>query len=166
MSIAEAPVRVSTGTPGANTPVSTAASSGESLEDALVRSGVVTPTALDRATRIRARMESPRPLHEILVEQGELTVEHLEQVRRGRRARMLLPDILLEDGALDAGGVAAFLEARANEPLRAERSLLIDGGLINEEQYLRALGGKLDIPFIEPEIGEIQTDLYRKIPFA
>jgi type IV pilus assembly protein PilB len=166
MSIAEAPVRASTGTPGANTPVSTAASSGESLEDALVRSGVVTPTALDRATRIRSRMESPRPLPEILLEQGELTVEQLEQVRRGRRARMLLPDILLEDGALDAGGVAAYLEARANEPLRAERSLLIDGGLINEEQYLRALGGKLDIPFIEPEIGEIQTDLYRKIPFA
>ena len=147
-------------------PVAVPVEGTESLEMALVRSGTVTPAAAERALKIRARMESPRPLPEILIEMGALTAEQLDRVARRRRARMSLPDLLKEDGALDAAGIATFAETKANEPGRSDRDILIEGGLVTEEQFLRGLGGKLDIPFIEPEIGEIQTDLYRKVPFA
>ncbi len=138
----------------------------DSLVAALVQSGALKPASVDRATRIRARMESPPPLHEVLIEMGELTRDQLEVVARRRRTRMSLPEILVEDGAMDAAAEVIFRESKAKDPGLSDRDALIDGGLINEEQFLRALGSKLDIPFVEPEIGEIQTDLYRKIPFA
>jgi len=121
---------------------------------------------VERATRIRARLESPRPLHDVLLEMGALSAAQFDGVKRRRRAGMSLMGLLLEDGALDEGGAVAFAEARAIDATRSDRDLLLEGGLVTEEQFLRALGTRLDIPFIEPEIGEIQTDLYRKIPFA
>jgi type IV pilus assembly protein PilB len=138
----------------------------ESLEQALERSGLVTPEALQRAARIRGRMESPRPLHEVLLELGELKEEQLETIRRRRRTRMSLCDILVEDEAIDAGTAAIYREAKARERGKSDRVLLVERALVTEEQYLRALGTKLDCPFMVPEIGEIQTDLYKKVPFA
>jgi len=136
------------------------------LEQELLASGAVSPAAVERANRIRARLETPRPLHDVLIEMGALSATQLETVKRRRRTRMSLAALLLEDGALDAASATLFDQAKAAEPSRTDRDLLIEGGLVTEEQYLRAVGAKLDIPFIEPEIGEIQTDLYRKTPFA
>ncbi|MCU0646509.1 MAG: GspE/PulE family protein [Gemmatimonadaceae bacterium] len=138
----------------------------ESLEQALERSGLISAETLQRVTRIQARMESPRPIHEVLVEMGELTVEQVDSVRRRRRTRMTLADILREDEALDEVGAQTYREAKSAQPTRADRALLVDAGLVTEEQYLRALGARLDIPFVSPEIGEIQTDLFKKVPFA
>ncbi|MCU0634272.1 MAG: hypothetical protein MUE41_05320, partial [Gemmatimonadaceae bacterium] len=138
----------------------------ETFEQALERSGLVSAAALERATRVQARMEAPRPLAEILVELGELTAEQVDTVRRRRRTRMALVDILVEDGAFDATGAATYLAAKGKDPSRPDRALLLEGGLVTEEQYLRAIGAKLDTPFLEPEIGEIQTDLFKKVPFA
>lgn len=137
-----------------------------SLVEALVQAGVVKPSAVDRATRVRTRMDSPPPLHQLLLEMGELTRDQLESVAKRRRMRMSLVDILVEDGAMDQSAAARSYETKANDPGRSDRDILIDGGLVNEEQFLRALGSKLDIPYLEPEIGEIQAEVYRKIPFA
>jgi type IV pilus assembly protein PilB len=138
----------------------------ETLEQALLASGAVSPQAVERANRVRARLEAPRPLHEVLLEMGALSADQLEAVKRRRRTRLSLAALLVEDGALDPATATLFEQAKALEPARSDRDLLVEDGLVTEEQFLRALGARLDIPFMEPEIGEIQTDLYRKIPFA
>ena len=139
---------------------------GESLEESLVRLAGVSPKDIERAERIRARLETPRPLGDVLLEMGAVSQDKLEVVERRRRQRMSLVELLIEDGALEQEGAEAYWEAKAAEPTPTDRQALIESGLVKEEDYLKALGSRLDIPFIEPAIGEIQTDLYQKIPFA
>jgi len=138
----------------------------ESLEESLIRLAGVRPKDIERAKRIRSRLESPRPLGEVLLEMGAVSEDKLQLVERRRRQRMSLVELLVEDGALDDEAAEAYWHLKGADPIPTDRQALIESGLVKEEAYLKALGSRLDIPFIEPAIGEIQTDLYQRIPFA
>jgi len=134
--------------------------------DALVRFVGLDEAIVERARRIQARMEQPRPLGEILVELRAISAEDLAQATRRRRAQMTVLDLLREDGHLSDEGLAAYRAAKAQQPPRSDRQALVEGKLVREEVYLKALGAKLNIPYVEPQIGEVSTALLKKFPFA
>lgn len=152
-------------TQGANEP------DGDPLDEdpvvaALMRYASLDAKAVERARRIHARLESARPLHELLVESGAVSEGDVARAQRLRRGRMSILDILEEDEVIGDEERATYEEAQAARPRPSDRDILVGGGLVREEQYLKAVGAKLDIPFVEPQIGAIDTELYTKVPFA
>jgi type IV pilus assembly protein PilB len=134
--------------------------------EALIQFAGVTEEQVRRAERIRGRMESPLPLGEMLVQQEILTADELKKAKSRRMARMSVVEILLERGQLTEGAHKAYTTAKSANPPPPDRDVLVGSNLVPEEEYLKALGVKLDIPFVEPQVGEVDTRLYDKIGFA
>jgi type IV pilus assembly protein PilB len=132
------------------------------LESLLLREGVVTEAQLDRTRRIAGRLASARPVGEILVELGQLARAEYDRIVRLHRAELSLESILLEDGALSEQGLTAYRIAKVKSPSRGERSLLVEDGLVSEEQFLRALASKYDMAYVEPEVGLVDLELLKK----
>ena len=134
--------------------------------DALRRFADIADEDLRRAERIRGRMQTPKPLGEILVDMGRLSQEQFDDAIARRRAQMTVVELLMEGGHLSPQEHQVYLDEKALSPTPSDREVLVDGGLVSEEHYLRAVGTRLQIPFVEPQIGEVDTDLLDRIPFA
>ncbi len=136
-----------------------------SVETLLVREGSVSETQLERAHRIARHLQRPRKAAEILIEMGQLARGEYDRVLRLHRSELELADILRDDGVLDEAGLERYREARAADPHAPERALLADSGLVTEEQYLKAVSTRHDIPYIEPEVGLVDMSLLARASF-
>lgn len=134
--------------------------------EALIRIGGVTPAQIQRAQRIAAKMEGNRPLGEVLVDLQMMTPDALERVMRHRRSRMTVAQLLREAGHLSDDKLRTYLAARKQTPQPAPRKILLEDGLVREEHYLEAVGLKLNIPYVEPQVGEIDREILDRIPIA
>jgi type IV pilus assembly protein PilB len=143
----------------------TASTSPASLEDLLIRECGVTAKQVERARRIVSRLKSPKPLTEVLMELGQLTRSEHERIIRLYRSRLDLAEILREDGVLDDEGVLAFRRAKRDAPDGKDRQILVDGGMVEEEQYLKALSAKHGIPYLMPEVALLDEKLLEKTSF-
>lgn len=135
-------------------------------EEALITFAGVSEADLRRARRVRDRMEHPEPIGDVLVGLGLLGREDLDAAVARRRSRMSVVELLNEHGHLTDRDLLLYREEKGLTPPPSDREILVDGGLVSEEEYLRAIGTRLAIPFVEPQIGEVDTDLLDRIPFA
>jgi type IV pilus assembly protein PilB len=133
------------------------------LGDLLVEEGLVTEAQLERARRIAGRLQNARPVGEVLVELGQLAHSEYDRIIRIHRSRLSLVRILQEEAILDDEQVRAYEAGSARNPGDGDRKILVDGGLVSEDQFLRALSTKYDIPFIEPDISLIDVSLLSRI---
>jgi len=129
------------------------------FEDHLIAEGAVTVEQLERARRVAQRLREPRRPGDLLVEMGQLARAEYERVARSHRARLRLDQVLFEDGALDADGLARYAALRAASPHVGDRALLVDTGFVTEQQFLEALAAKHDVPFVEPDVGLVDETL-------
>ncbi len=150
-------------------PISTAPASAANEDpeiEALLQVGKVTPAEVQRAQRIASRMEGSRPLGEVMVELGMLTAEANDRVTRHRHGRMTVAQLLRESGHLPDEKLKVYLTARKQRPQPSPRKILFEDGLVREEHYLQAVGRKLDIPYVEPQVGDIDREILERIPIA
>ncbi|MFQ5767750.1 MAG: hypothetical protein ACE5ID_07180, partial [Acidobacteriota bacterium] len=142
-------------------------SSALDLEALLVAEGAVRQEQIDRAQRVASRLQTPKPVPELLVELGQLSREDFDRISLLYRSRQSLTDILHEEGTLDDDGLAAYEQARKASRRKTDRQILVDSGLVSEEKYLRALASREDFPFVEPEGAIVDVDLLSKasIPY-
>jgi type IV pilus assembly protein PilB len=133
---------------------------------ALIELTGVSPDLVERAERIRGRMENPGPLGEVLVKMGAISAEDLEKAKQQQMARMSVAEILHARGQLTDKAIEVYQKRIAESPAPSDREVLVGGSLVSEEQYLKALSTKLDIPYVEPQIGDVDASLYKKITFA
>lgn len=145
-------------------PRSTAGSAGD-IEKLLLDEKLVSEVQLDRARRIAAKMQHPKPLGEILVELGQLARSEHDRILQLHRASLDIAGILHDCGALSAEGLAMYRRLKHEQRHRTDRSLLLDEELVTEEQYLRALGIKKGIPYVEPEIALVDDELLARATF-
>ncbi len=132
------------------------------IEALFVREGAVTEAQVERARRIAARLPKPRPIGEILAEMGQLARAEYDRIHRLHRSMLSLAQILAEDGVLGEQDLAAYAHSRQLAPEATERQLLVDGGLVNEENYLKALAARHDVPYVEPDVGLVDLALIGK----
>lgn len=132
----------------------------------LIELAGVSPSVVERAQRVRDRMENPGPLGEIVVKMGALSAEDLEKARQRHLARLDVAEILQARGQLTDRAVQVYQQRKSETPSPSDREVLVVGSLVSEEQYLKALATKLDIPYVEPQIGEVDASLYKKVTFA
>jgi len=136
---------------------------GERREEAeLIEFGGVKREHIERARKIMKRMQRPGSLGRILVETGVLTENALTEITNRRRSKLSLVGLLAEEGHLGAEGIAAYDDNSRQNPDLSERELLVDSQLVTEEQFLRAVSIKHDLPFLEPEVSEIDAAVMAK----
>jgi type IV pilus assembly protein PilB len=133
------------------------------LEDLLLAEGLINEDQLLRARRVAARLQDSKSIGEVLVDLGQLTRSEHDRVIRLYRSKLGVAHILLEDRILDAKGLAQYQAMRTQDPGADDRDLLVDGGVVTEEQYLKALCEKDDIPYVEPDISLVDTALLTKV---
>ncbi|MFN0182041.1 MAG: ATPase, T2SS/T4P/T4SS family [Gemmatimonadales bacterium] len=136
------------------------------LEQLLLREGAVDEAQLERARRIRERLQQPKRLAEILVDLGQLPRAEYDRIVRRYRSSLSLSAILHDMGVLDAAGLARFEAARLATPGARDQDLLVGNGLVTEEQYLRALALRHDLPYLEPEVGLVDPAVMGKTSLA
>jgi type IV pilus assembly protein PilB len=119
----------------------------------LVREGVLAEEHVEAARQAGMLLDDPFALTDVLVELGHMNGDDLERHKALKRSRQSLAAILHEEGLLDREGLAKVNENWDEDPNRSEWSLLVETGLISEEQYVRTLGLKYGVPYEEPEIG-------------
>jgi type IV pilus assembly protein PilB len=135
------------------------------VERLLREEGSVTAAQIERARKIARHLHHRRTVAEILIEMGQLARAEHDRVVRLHRAELDLGEILRDDGVLTANGLAAYRAAKARDPLAPERALLVDPGLVTEEQFLRAVAERHEIPYVEPEAGLVELALLSRISF-
>lgn len=138
----------------------------DAFEDLLLKEGLVTPDQLERAHRIIARMQHPKPVGEVLVEMGQLARSEHERVLRLYRSQLSITNILQEEGALDDEKLAKYEKLKSDHPDHTERELLVGSDLVTEEQFLKALAVKYDIPYVEPDVSLVATKLLDKVSIS
>ena len=135
----------------------------EEFENLLLSEGLVTEKQLMRARRVSARLQEPKSVGEVLVDLGQLTRSEHDRLLHMYRSSQSMARLLFEDGILEEEGLARYEAARAANPHSGERDILIGEGLITEEQYLRALCLRDDIPFVEPDVSLVDTSLLARV---
>ncbi len=133
------------------------------FESLLVAEGLVTEAQLERARRVTRMLKHERHATDVLVETGQIARVEFERVRRKYRSSLSIAAILAEDGALDDVRAESYRLARAEDALATERELLVESGLVTEEQYLRALGTRHDLPFVEPDASLVDPGLLLRV---
>jgi type IV pilus assembly protein PilB len=129
------------------------------LEELLLEEGLVDTNQLERARRIVARLQKSKPVGEVLVELGQLARSEMDRVVRLHRSKLSIARVLQEEGSLDNDGLEAYVKAKSLNPRQTDRQILVDGALVTEDQFLRALSTKHDIPYVEPDVSLVDTTL-------
>jgi type IV pilus assembly protein PilB len=133
------------------------------FEDLLLSEGLVTEEQLTRARRVSARLQEPKSVGELLVDLGQLTRSEHDRLVRLYRSKLGIARVLFENAILDEEGLARYDAMKSGNPNRSERDILLGEGLVTEEQYLRALSAKHEIPFLEPDISLVDIALLTKV---
>jgi type IV pilus assembly protein PilB len=133
------------------------------FETLLLEEGLVTEDQLDRARRVSARLQAPKPIGDVLVDLGQLTRSEYDRLMRLYRSKLDIADVLLEDAILDGHGLALYEAAKSRDCGLSDRDILLTEGLVTEVEYLRALCAKDDIPFLEPDVSLVDTALLAQV---
>ena len=133
------------------------------FENLLLAEGLATEEQLTRARRVSARLQEPKSVGEVLVDLGQLTRSEHDRLVHLYRSKLGIARVLFEDAVLDENGLTRYETAKSKKPNLAERDVLLGEGLVTEEQYLRALCARDNIPFMEPDVSLVDTSLLAKV---
>lgn len=132
----------------------------------LLEEQVVGEKQLRYAERIRAKLEDPRPLIEVLTELGYASEEQIDAALAKRRADIPLGELLVERGHLRPDELANALDAQAKAPEPRPRlgEILVDRRAISDRELTRVLADHLGFPMLEPSLSELDRGLLSTAP--
>jgi type IV pilus assembly protein PilB len=131
----------------------------------LVREGFLTPKQVEYASRIRSRLESPRPFLEVLRELKYVTDDQITQVIRTNYETLNLENLLLEVGLLSEQNLQIALKIQAEEkPPKSLREIFVHNNFIGEQKMVQFLSQRLGFPLIELDKSQIDRQLLSKGP--
>jgi type IV pilus assembly protein PilB len=133
----------------------------DSIVERLLSDGAIQQDQLDRALRIRERMEEPVPLTEVLVRLGLVTHQQIDKLLHEQRRSLPIEEILVSQGALsreEYDESCRIAEAHG----RLLRDVLLERGSVSERQYLLALSEKHELPFVDLDVGMVDRKLLRQ----
>ncbi|NWF56317.1 MAG: type II/IV secretion system protein [Syntrophaceae bacterium] len=131
----------------------------------LVRDGFLTPKQVEYATRIRARLESPRTFLEVLKELKYVTDDQINQVIRTSYESINLENLLLELGLLSEENLKTALQIQAEEkPPKSLREILVQNNFIGEQKLVQVLSQRLGFPLMELDKSQIDRQLFSRGP--
>jgi type IV pilus assembly protein PilB len=140
-----------------------------SLDDvtqtALINEGLLTKEQLSKARKIAEHLNGEKTLGDVLLEMNWISRPRLDDFVRRSRSRVSISDILIARRLVTDNDVRAAREIQRKSSSKPKRigETLIDMGLIEERHIIEALAEKFNLPIVEPDITQIDSELVRKV---
>jgi len=129
----------------------------------LVRDGIVTQMELNHGLQVQKEQEDRLSLGEILVNLGFVTRRKLREAIKQYGKRMLFGEVLVENGTITAEHLNEALAVQQATG-KALGTILVEMGVMTENELARALGRQLDIPYTVPKLRLVDMKLFRRLP--
>jgi type IV pilus assembly protein PilB len=130
----------------------------------LLKEGLVTEAQVHHATRVQARLESPRSLLTVLQELQIVTVDQIRQAVRANPQSMRLGDLLIELGHLREVDLRAALAAQQSSTGKKRLGeILVESRVMSEHKLTEVLADLFGLLCVEPRITEIERPLLVKM---
>src|SRR6266480_1448709 len=133
-------------------------------ESALINEGLLTKEQLSKARKIAEHLGGQKTLSEVLLEMNWISQPRLDDFVRSCRSRISISDILIARRMITEQDVMAARETqRKSAKSKRIGETLVEMGLIEERHVVEALAEKFNLPLLEPDITEIDSELVRKV---
>lgn len=135
------------------------------IVDLLLQEKLLAPKQVEYATRVRSKLETPRPLLEVLKDLKLIAEDQIKKVVKDSRRPMCIGTILLELGFIKADALQRALNIQADEKnSRKLGEILLEHHLVEEQVLIEVLSLQLGFPLVEPEFIEIDQKLFSRVP--
>ena len=134
----------------------------EVTESALINEGLLTKEQLSKARKIAEHLGGERSLSEVLLEMNWISQPRLDDFVRKCRSRRSISDILIARHLVTEQDVMNAREIQRKSP-KSKRigEILVEMALIEERHVIEALAEKFNLPLLDPDITEIDSELVR-----
>ncbi len=133
------------------------------IVDLLLREKILNNRQVDYAKRVLSKIQTPRPLLEILKELDFVQDDQIKDAVRESRMPMCIGNLLLELGCISFEDVQRALKIQREDPNpRKLGEILLELGLIDEHALIEVLSLQMGFPHLEPEFSEIDQELFNR----
>ncbi len=134
------------------------------IVELLLREKILTDKQVDYAARVLCKIETPRPMLEVLRELNFIDDEQIKDTVRESRVPMCIGSLLVELGYIPFEDVQRALKIqRENRNHKKLGEILLDHRLIDEHALIEVLSLQLGFPHLEPEFSEIDLKLFNTV---
>jgi type IV pilus assembly protein PilB len=135
----------------------------QALVGFLLEAGLLNSDQIDYATRIHAKLSRSLPIIDVLKELKYVDDEQIQAIIHENLDKLRLGDLLVELGMLTEDALKTALQIQSKErPRKKLGEILVSKNLIKEQKLLKILSIQLKIPICEPDLIEIDKDLFSK----
>ena len=136
----------------------------EVTQSALINEGLLTQEQLSKARKIAAHLDGQKSLGDVLLEMSWISKPRLEDLVRRCRSTVSISDILISRRLVSDSDVrnAREIQRKATQKKRIGETL-VEMGVIEERHVVEALAEKFNLPIVDPDITEIDSELVRKV---
>jgi type IV pilus assembly protein PilB len=131
------------------------------IVELLVQEKILNAKQLEYASRVLAKLETSRPILEVLKELDFVDAVQIKDTVRRCRVPMCIGSLLVELGRIDSEDVQRALKIQASgQDHKKLGEILLEQQLIDERSLIEALSVQLGFPKIDPEFVEIDHKLF------
>ena len=135
------------------------------LVDHLLRCGYLTDQQIEYARRVQIKLESSRPLLQVIRELKFITAERIKEALQKYPVSMRIGELLVELGHIDVSDLQTALDIQAAEkPRRKLGEILLERARVDEHVLAETLSLQMGVPFVEPEWDSIDRKLFARVP--
>ena len=134
------------------------------IVELLLREKILSEKQVDYATRVLSKIETPRPMLEVLKELNYVDDNQIKETVRDCRVPMCIGNLLVELGYIsseDFQRVMRIQSVDSNHKKLGE--ILLEHRLIDEHALIEVLSLQLGFPHLEPEFSEIDPVLFGRV---
>ena len=145
-------------------PLPTDAGENNQIVELLLREKILTDQQFDYASRVLSKIETPRPMLEILKELQYIDDDQIKDTVRESRLPMCIGSLLVELGYLPAEAVQRALKIqREDRDHKKLGEILLEHRLIDEHALIEVLSLQMGFPLLDPEFREIDQELFNRV---
>ena len=145
-------------------PLPEAAGGSNQIVALLVREKILTAKQVEYAARVLAKIETSRPMIDVLKELNFIDEDQIKETFRRSRVPMCLGSLLVELGYIAYEDLQRALKIQSEQKNSKKLGeILLDRRLIDERLLIEALSLQLGFQHIEPEYIEIDQKLFGSV---
>jgi type IV pilus assembly protein PilB len=134
------------------------------VAELLLREKIIDDKQIDYARRVLSKIDTPRPMLEILKELNYIDDDQIKDTVRKSQVPMCIGNLLVELGYISDKDLQRALKVqREDVNHRKLGEILLDYRLVDEHALIEALSLQMGFPQLDPEFSEIDPQLFSRV---